>query len=111
MTRRERELRTTTAMITLWCRAKHDGGDSLCPECSTLLAYAEARLDHCVFAETKPTCARCPIHCYRAQEREQMRAMMRYAGPRMIWRHPWMALRHALDGLKPVPAVPTRGKK
>lgn len=111
MTRQEREFHTTTVMITMWCQAKHGIRTSPCPDCRALLTYAEARIVHCFFHEAKPTCARCPIHCYRSQEREQMRAMMRYAGPRMIWRHPWMALRHVLDGMKPVPAVPSRGKK
>ena len=88
MTRRERELHTTTVMIAMWCKAWHGARTSLCPDCRVLLAYADARLDHCVFREAKPTCARCPIHCYRPQERERIRAVMRYAGPRMIWHHP-----------------------
>jgi hypothetical protein len=31
--------------------------------------------------------------------REQVRAVMRYAGPRMLWRHPILALEHLWDGL------------
>jgi hypothetical protein len=26
-----------------------------------------------------------------------MRAVMRFAGPRMLWRHPYLAIRHLLD--------------
>ena len=30
--------------------------------------------------------------------RERVRVVMRTAGPRMIWRHPVLAVRHVLDG-------------
>jgi hypothetical protein len=32
--------------------------------------------------------------------------MMRYAGPRMMWRHPLLALAHVLDGKRPAPPKP-----
>ena len=55
------------------------------------------RVDRCPYRADKPTCARCPTHCYRAAERAQVRAVMRYAGPRMILRHPWLTVRHYAD--------------
>jgi hypothetical protein len=36
--------------------------------------------------------------------------VMRYTGPRMMWRHPVLAVRHVLDGRRPAPALPTRPK-
>lgn len=36
--------------------------------------------------------------------RDRVKAVMRYAGPRMIIHHPLMALRHMLDNLKKPPA-------
>jgi hypothetical protein len=30
---------------------------------------------------------------------------MRYAGPRMLWEHPLLSLRHWLDGFRPVPSL------
>ncbi len=88
------ELRTVEVMIALYCR-KHHATDGLCPQCRTLTTYARQRLLHCRFGERKPTCRRCPVHCYRPDMRETMKAVMRYAGPRMMGRHPLMALRHA----------------
>jgi hypothetical protein len=38
--------------------------------------------------------------------REQMRAVMRYSGPRMILAHPVMALRHVLDARRKAPDKP-----
>ncbi|HNR32353.1 MAG TPA: nitrous oxide-stimulated promoter family protein, partial [Candidatus Hydrogenedentes bacterium] len=44
-----------------------------------------------------------PIHCYKPVMREQTRAVMRYAGPRMLFRHPWLTVMHYVDGLRRAP--------
>jgi hypothetical protein len=36
--------------------------------------------------------------------REQIRAVMRYAGPRMLYRHPIMTLQHMIDGTRDEPS-------
>ncbi len=100
-----RERRTIHAMIALYCRDRHRAG-ALCEECATLGAYADQRLDHCVYGAAKPTCANCPIHCYKRSMREHIRAVMRYAGPRMLRRHPVLAALHILDGRRPAPPRP-----
>jgi len=105
--RLSRERKTLEAMIRLRCRDVHRperGG--LCGECRDLLRYAEGRLAKCPFGEEKPTCARCPVHCYRPEMRERIREVMRYAGPRMIREHPWLALMHMLDGFRKAPDRP-----
>ena len=61
------------------------------------------RLERCRFGPEKPTCANCPVHCYQATRCEQVKAVMRYAGPRMMWEHPIMSLRHWLDGFRKAP--------
>ena len=101
-----REQRTIVAMIGLYCRHHHNDGD-LCPACERLQAYALRRLAACPYQEEKPTCANCPIHCYRQEERERVREVMRYAGPRMLWRHPYLAIRHVLDRFHKPPALTT----
>ena len=72
----------------------------LCPECAALLDYALRRLDSCRFGNGKPSCRKCPVHCYRADMRERIRTVMRWAGPRMIFRHPIAATRHLLRELR-----------
>ena len=107
-----RERRTIEAMIRLYCRDHHappEGG--LCPECRELLEYAEQRLARCPFQEGKTTCAKCPVHCYRPAMRERVRAVMRYAGPRMIRRHPVLALLHLLDSRRDKPVQPGRAPR
>jgi hypothetical protein len=61
------------------------------------------RLDTCPFQAGKTTCAKCPIHCYKPDMREQVRTVMRYAGPRMLLRHPILALWHLVDGVRKEP--------
>ena len=72
---------------------------SLCPQCQALLDYAHKRLEHCKFGEDKPSCTRCPVHCYKPAMREQIRQVMRYSGPRMLLHNPIMAIRHLWDFL------------
>jgi hypothetical protein len=105
-----RELATLSAMFAINCRELHGTGNALCDECAELLVYATRRLDRCVFGDDKPTCAKCTVHCYSADKREEVRAVMRYAGPRMMWRHPVLAVRHVLDGRRPAPSLPARPK-
>ena len=104
----ERERRTLEAMIRVYCHGNHGSGTGECAECAELRVYAGKRLEKCPFQEEKPPCARCPIHCYQPARREQVKAVMRYSGPRMMLRHPIFALRHWLDGFRKAPATPRR---
>jgi len=73
-----------------------------------LFAYAEKRLDKCVFGEEKPACKQCPVHCYQPAKREEMKQIMRWAGPRMLWHHPILTVRHLIDDKRPVPPLPEK---
>lgn len=106
-----REWKTVQAMIDIFCREQHapPGGlpphgspqCGLCPQCVELSTYARQRLEKCPFGDDKPACAKCPVHCYKPALREQMKVVMRYAGPRMLRRHPILAVRHLLDERRP----------
>jgi len=89
-----------SALVRIYCRDHHNPGAGLCPECRQFLAYASLRLERCRFGAEKPTCARCPVHCYQRDRRDQVRRIMRYAGPRMLWEHPLLSLRHWLDSFR-----------
>ncbi|MDA8124364.1 MAG: nitrous oxide-stimulated promoter family protein [Deltaproteobacteria bacterium] len=94
-----REKKTIAAMMEIYCRGRHRRAGGNCPECRQLRDYALQRIEKCPYGEEKPVCARCPIHCYQPAMREQVRRVMRYAGPRMLFYHPLLTLRHCLDGL------------
>jgi hypothetical protein len=92
------EKQTITAMVRLFCARHH--GQALCSDCAELLAYAQARLDRCPFCEDKPACVDCAVHCYKPAMRARIQSVMRFAGPRMLWRHPWLALVHTVRSFK-----------
>ena len=95
--KRQEEMQVAGELIRLFCRKRHmavGSADGLCPACHAVYAYAMERLRRCPRMAEKTFCSECPIHCYRPAEREQIRQIMRYAGPRMLWHHPWMTLRH-----------------
>lgn len=103
--RLNREWKSMETMIKIHCREHHGITTALCAECQGLLDYASLRLERCRFGVEKPTCANCPVHCYQRKRREQVKAVMRYSGSRMLWEHPIMSLRHWLDGFRKAPAV------
>jgi hypothetical protein len=96
MKRTEREIQTVRKMIGIYCRGHHGGGKTLCEECQALSSYAEQRAEKCPFGEEKPACSQCPIHCYKLRMKEKIGRVMRFSGPKMIYRHPVLALRHLI---------------
>ena len=103
---REEEEKTIRQMIGIYCRAAHRQGrrGPLCADCARLADYAAARLGRCPWAEDKPTCARCPTHCYKPDMRDAVQRVMRFSGPRMLIYHPARGIRHVLKGLRPMPS-------
>ncbi len=103
-----RERRTVRHMVEIYCRGHHQGSATLCEQCDGLYSYAMARLDHCVYRDDKPTCRKCPVHCYKKDMRAEMRQVMKYSGPRMLRSHPVLAILHLLEERRPMPARPAR---
>jgi len=95
----EREQKTVSAMIRMYCRDHHGHKPVLCEDCSALQSYARRRLETCRFQDEKPTCAKCSVHCFKVEMRDKIQTVMRYAGPRMLKRHPILAILHLIDGL------------
>ena len=94
--KREREKGVVGVMIRIYCRGNHRCRE-LCPDCVELLRYASERSDLCPFMENKTFCSNCRVHCYRQEQREQICNVMRYAGHRMLWHHPILAIRHVIE--------------
>lgn len=99
MTRIEHEKMVVEQMVCIYCRRqrhRRPDGDDLCEDCRALLDYAHRRLDHCPMGDGKSSCRKCRIHCYSHDNRDRIRAVMRYVGPRMLLMHPFTALRHMM---------------
>ena len=94
---RQREAKTVDCMMRIYCRGKHGGKQALCPQCRELLDYANLRLSKCPHGDAKPFCSSCKIHCYKPDKKEAIREVMRYSGPRLIIRHPVIAVRHLVE--------------
>lgn len=109
--RLSREYKTMVRMVSIFC-ADHHGGkrSTVCHDCQEFLEYAAKRLEKCPYGEDKPSCANCPVHCYKSAQREHARRIMRYSGPRMSYRHPWLAVMHMLDSRRQV-APPRQFKR
>ena len=95
----DRERQTIKAMVDLYCLENH-GSDTLCEDCSSLMDYVILRLEQCPFKENKPTCVNCTVHCYASVKRNQVRNVMRFSGPQMIFKHTIMTMLHMWDGIK-----------
>lgn len=87
------EIQTVNIMIQMYCKGNHEGPHP-CPECRELMEYCEKHTRNCPRGEQKGNCDACTIHCYKPEMRQKIRAAMRYSGPRMIFTHPVMAVRH-----------------
>lgn len=101
--KRLREKRTISQMVAIFCKDHHDAavceklaycGEVVCPECLFLDTYAVKRTDQCRTMEAKTTCEACGNHCFSPEQRAAIREVMRYAGSRMLKRHPIAAIRH-----------------
>ncbi|ETT01065.1 YbgA-like uncharacterized protein [Providencia alcalifaciens] len=102
-----REIVTIEKMIKIYEKA-HPAPEDNPEHYQILFSYAVKRLNKCRYGEEKPACKQCPIHCYQPKQREQMKIIMRWAGPKMLYHHPILAIRHLIDDKKPVPELPSR---
>jgi len=102
LNRLERERTTLQMMLMLYCKDHHHSTMALCSECQGLSDYALTRLSCCKFGESKPTCGKCTVHCYKSVMRQRIIEIMRYSGLRMLFVHPMIVIRHLIDGLKKI---------
>ena len=97
--KQEKEL--IPVMIRIYCHGKHGTkGKEVCEKCKDLTDYALFRLDKCPFKVDKKFCSFCKIHCYKPKYREQIRAVMKYSGPRMLPTHPIFSISHVIQMIR-----------
>ncbi len=103
----EREKKTIQKMLNLY-EQNNPAADKTPEHYQSLFSYASKRLDRCAFGNEKPACKHCPIHCYQPARREEMKRIMRWAGHRMLFRHPILTMLHLIDDRRPVPPLPEK---
>lgn len=94
----QKECKLIPVMIKRYCRGRHGTkGDKLCEDCRALTEYALFRLEKCPFKVNKKFCSFCKVHCYKPDMREQIKDVMKWSGPRMIFTHPAFAFKHVFQ--------------
>lgn len=96
----EQEKNVSFLMIDIYCRRKHQTKKENCSHCKELKEYVSFRLSKCPFGDEKMFCSNCKIHCYQKEMREKIRKVMRFSGPRMIFYHPILAIKHVIESRK-----------
>ena len=95
--RLKRERITIKKMVKMYCNSKHHTRKLICNDCQELLDYAILKIDRCIFETEKPACSECLVHCYAKEKRENIKTIMRFAGPRMMYYHPYLGIMHFID--------------
>ena len=104
----EDEVRLVDAMIDLYAAlyaaasTQNPQADTEIIDAEALKVYTHARIAQCRYRSQgkKPFCNVCPVHCYKPEMRRQIRAVMRYSGPRMLFRHPLLCLQHLIGTIR-----------
>jgi len=91
-----REKRTIRIMISMYC-SLHHSSDNVCASCGDLGVYATSRIDKCMFGNSKPVCSECKVHCFNQTYRKRIRQVIRFSGPKMILKHPYLAILHLIN--------------
>lgn len=60
-------------------------GRELCDACTKLLKHAIVMRYLCPL-DPKPKCRDCPDHCYKPEYRDAMDVVMKYVGPRLMFK-------------------------
>jgi hypothetical protein len=97
----ENESRTVEFMIRYYCCKQHKKA-KICTDCQDLIKFTEEKLISCRYGEDKPACKNCKTHCYSKYYREKIIEVMRFAGPRMIFVNPIMAVEHLFRNMRRV---------
>ena len=96
--KRAREKYVMEKMMHIYCSGNHGmPKKELCESCATLLQYANKRTENCPHMNNKTFCSKCPTQCYKPEKREEIRKVMRYAGPRMLLHDPVLVIKHAFN--------------
>lgn len=98
--KREQEKRIVSLMIRTYCRGHHGTRQGLCPECQTLQEYALLRADRCRLSKQRPFAPTAECIATKPAMREKIRAVMRYSGPRMLFSHPVLVVRHGIESIR-----------
>lgn len=95
MNHKDLDILTLKALFPIYCRKYHNSKKTkLCDSCKAELEYAIHKTEICPDKDQGKTCSECKVHCFESEHRERIKEIMRFAGPRLIWSHPLLAIRY-----------------
>lgn len=93
----DKDRRTLEAIGSIYCRGHHPGvakdTGGLCPACRGTIEQTLDRAAACPYGHGH-NCEDCETHCQRGEAQQRIKAIMAYAAPRMVFRHPLMTLEY-----------------
>ncbi|MFC1802703.1 nitrous oxide-stimulated promoter family protein [Thermoproteota archaeon] len=88
----ENDIKVLRQFIQIYCDTKHIDSEKtekkglmLCTECHKTMVYSRMQRELCPL-NPKPTCKNCEIHCYKPDQRQRIREIMRHSGMHFIKR-------------------------
>lgn len=63
----------------------------------SLRLYSHNRLENCQNKDKRNFCSSCSIRCFSKNRREDIKRVMKYSGPRLIFYRPLALLRHTFN--------------
>lgn len=103
MEKLDKDRRTLEAIGSIYCRGNHDAAKrdaaGMCPECREAIEQTLDRASSCPHGH-EGNCQDCKTHCQRGEAQVRIKAIMRYAAPRMAFRHPIMTLEYMRKKLR-----------
>lgn len=97
-----KEKETIRKMFGIYCKSKHTKATDkkLCPKCTALLATVMLKMSRCPYGITKPICDKCKTPCFGTAQTKEFLEIMTKAEGKMFLKHPIMALKHRLYGMR-----------
>lgn len=92
------EISVIITMIDIFYKNKKHKNQYTSTEIEELKNYCKSRVDNCPVILEKSFCSSCKIHCYDEEHRALIKKVMKYSGPRMIYYHPILLVKHLLFG-------------
>ncbi len=95
--RRDKKHMISEKMIKMYCKYNHSKSTELCYDCIDLMEYSKFRTSKCPYIGITLFCVNCPTPCYKVDYKEVMRKVMKYSGPRFLFKHPIYTISHVIS--------------
>ena len=93
----DNEISVIITMIEIYYKNKKHKNLHTITEIEELKHYCKSRVANCPVILEKTFCSSCKIHCYDPNHRALIKKVMKYSGPRMLFYHPILLVKHLVS--------------